>query len=42
MFPARDMKRCCLEKKKLRDYSGFKKPLFMNYVVTLALTRKIL
>ena len=41
-FPARDMKRCHLQKKICETIRDFKKALLMNYIVTLAFTRKIL
>ena len=41
-LPARDMKRCYLEKEIWATIRDFKKALFMNYIVTLQFTRKIL
>ena len=41
-FPALDMKRCYLQKNICATVRDLKKPLFMNYIVTLAFTRKIL
>ena len=42
MFPARDMRRCYLQKKICATIRDFKKALFLNYIATLAFTRKII